>query len=188
MVVGRYKLIGLPTSLPAGLEKSRAEVRRFKGSVNTGAGAAGSSDACLSGTEAPDPACWANPEGTPAINDSMTAATARSRLPACPRTVRAASFWRSNTRVPYKCMFPLHDLLRHVGCHSSRRTETLSGRKIMIPRGDLCFFNHLRPSHTGQYALGPKFVPKSCSQASFPPFDPAIPRFGPGPLASIAES
>src|SRR5258708_4712254 len=53
MVVARYILKGLPISLPAGLEKSRAEVRRPRGSVDTGAGATGRVEACLSWVAAP---------------------------------------------------------------------------------------------------------------------------------------
>ena len=77
MVVGRYMSIGLPRSRPAGLVKSRCDGRRFNGSVNIGAGAAGRSDAALSVLAAA--VCWEKLEGTPAANVSMTAAMARSR-------------------------------------------------------------------------------------------------------------
>ena len=142
IVVGRNKLIGSPRRRPAGLEKFRAEVRRSRGWVNAGAGAAGRSEAALSGAEAPAPTvCWANPDGTPAANVSMTAAIVRSRLPACLRPACTSisgtvSSCCSNTRLPYKFMIPLHELLRHVGCHSSRRPESLSGRNIVIRQGD----------------------------------------------------
>jgi len=36
-------------------------------------------------------------------------------------------------------MVPLHELLRHVGCHSSRRLESLSGRKFVMILGDFRF-------------------------------------------------
>src|SRR5580658_3063965 len=93
MVVGRYMLMGLPKSLPAGFEKSRPDGRNGKGWVGTGAGAAGSSEACFSGVLAPAPwvegaacgaASWANPEGRPAVSVSIAAASARSLLPALP--------------------------------------------------------------------------------------------------------
>ena len=50
-------------------------------------------------------------------------------------------------------------MLRHVGCHSSRRPESLSGRKFVIILGDSRFQPGLLPSLIGQYAPGTSFVP-----------------------------
>src|ERR1035438_8798549 len=56
---------------------------------------------------------------------------------------RAVSSCCSNTLVPNKCMIPLHQLLRHVGCHSSRRPESPSGRIFVIRSGDFYFLPQL---------------------------------------------
>ena len=98
---------------------------------------------------------------------SMTAATARSRVPACPRCrlsaiagSRCGHLLLLNTRVPSKCMVPLHELLRHVGCHFSRRPESLSGRKFVSrsrtfsASSPACNYPLIR-----QYARSPRFVP-----------------------------
>ena len=83
MLVGMYILNGMPRSLPAGLEKSRKEGRRFTGSVSTTEGAEGSSEAALSGAVSPAPGvCWAYPDEIPTAHANRTAATAHSRLPA----------------------------------------------------------------------------------------------------------
>src|SRR5271157_3701401 len=142
MLVGMYILNGLPRNLPAGFEKSRAVGRRFTGSVGATAGAEGSSEAALSGAEAPAPANWAYPDVAHAAHASRIAAAAHSHpptclRPACPRRLTAAFFCCSNTHRPNKCMVPLHDmiplqeLLRNVGRSFQRRPESFSGRRLV---------------------------------------------------------
>ena len=173
MVVGRYLLMGLLKKPAYGLEKSRSEERSENGSVGTGAGTEGSSEAALSGPLVPAGVSWAKLEGIHDAIVSISAATARSLPPACLRPAFselsiAVISWPSNTRVRCKCMFPLHELLRHVGCHSTRRPETLSGRKFVVIQGNFCFRTADRFNH--HYAIRVTFVPctPACCLCSCP--------------------
>jgi hypothetical protein len=57
-------------------------------------------------------------------------------------------------------MIPLHDRLRHVGCQSSRRPKTGSGRKIRhTPLAITACEVQLRLSLIRQYALNHENVP-----------------------------
>ena len=76
---------------------------------------------------------------------------------ACSKFSCAVTACCSNTRVRSKCMVPLHESLRHVGCHSSRRPESLSGRKFVLIQSDF----RRRPVGwlMEQYANSSRFVP-----------------------------
>jgi hypothetical protein len=54
-------------------------------------------------------------------------------------------------------MVPLHELLRHVGCHSSRRPKHLSGRKIVMVQGEKRFAVTFGLNHP--YAIAARLVP-----------------------------
>ena len=93
---------------------------------------------------------------------------ANGRLPACacPFAETASSLPAAQTHVyRYECMIPLHELMRHVGCHSSRRPESLSGRNFVRSRGEFPLPPAFRSSC--QYAGEAHFVPALPFRSSF---------------------
>jgi hypothetical protein len=110
------------------LEKSRGDWRIDNGSVGVGTGADGNTEAALFVVVVG--VSWAYPAGMPVANMSAAAAMARSVLPDFLLLCRTSTSCCSNTRKSNECMISLHEWLGHVGCHSSRRQENLSGRTM----------------------------------------------------------
>ncbi len=159
MLVGLNELMGLPSNLPAGLEKSRCEVRRFNGSVITGVGAPGRLEACFSEVVVAA-ACCANPEGTPATSVSMTAATARRRMAPDPLDSVVPLLCCLNTPVPYKCMIPLQGSVEACGVPFIKTYgDRLRTQKLSFFGVEARASYPLKQPHIGLYVQGAQFVP-----------------------------